>query len=81
MWQIISGVPENYIGNIPDADSWTLQIDVYAETASHARDAALALRNAIEPVAYVTAWRGEAVDTETRNYRCSFDVDWIDNRT
>ncbi len=81
VWQVISGVPENYLGNLPDADGWTLQVDVYAATASQAREAAIALRNAIEPEAYVTAWRGETVEPETRNYRCSFDVDWIDNRT
>lgn len=80
VWQVVSGVPENYLGCLPDADNWTLQVDVYAATAKQARDAATALRNAIEPEAYVTAWRGESVDAETRNYRCSFDVDWIDHR-
>lgn len=80
VWQVITGAPENYLDQVPDADQWGLQIDVYADTAYAAREAATALRNAIEPVAYVTAWRGESRDPQTRNYRCSFDVDWISDR-
>jgi hypothetical protein len=38
---------------------------------------ALALRDAIEPAAYITAWLGEAIDPDTKNNRFSFQVDWI----
>ena len=38
---------------------------------------ALALRDAIEPVAYITAWLGESIDPDTKNNRFSFQVDWI----
>lgn len=80
VWQIIGGIPENYLGSLPDADNWSLQIDVYASTAADARDAAMALRNAIEPVAYVVGWRGEGREPDTKLYRYSFDVDWITQR-
>lgn len=80
VWQTISGRPENYLGCLPDTDFYSLQVDVYAKTATLARDAAKALRDAIEPVAYVVNWRGESREKETLLYRYSFDVDWILNR-
>jgi len=80
VWQTISGQPENYLGEVPDVDSWSLQIDVYADSATSARNVAKALRDAIEPVAYVTRWGGESRDKETNHYRYSFDVDFIVQR-
>jgi len=80
VWQLIGGSPENYLATRPDADNWSLQIDVYATTGELARSAAQSIRDAIEPVSYVIGWRGESRDTETKNYRVSFDVDWITNR-
>ncbi|HBO3004317.1 TPA: DUF3168 domain-containing protein [Pseudomonas aeruginosa] len=79
-WQSLGGLPENYLGTLPDADSYNTQIDVYADTATSARTVAKALRDAIEPIAYVTSWRGESRDTETKKYRFSFDVAWIVQR-
>lgn len=75
-WQTVGGAPENYLGSRPDIDSYTLQVDVYAETGASARAVATALRDAIEPKAYITRWGGESKDPETGRYRISFDVDW-----
>jgi hypothetical protein len=80
VWSVVTGSPENYINEVPDFDTWAIQIEVFAETADAARDAAEALRNAIEPEAHVVAWRGESRDVETRLYRYSFDVDWMVSR-
>lgn len=77
VWQMVTGIPQNYLGKAPDIDSFTVQIDVFAATATEARNAAEALRDAIEPNAHITAWRGESRDAETRNYRYSFDLDWF----
>lgn len=77
VWQTISGSPENYLAQTPDMDLYVIQIDVYAQTAEDARAVALALRAAIEPVAYVTAYLGEFRDTMTRSFRYSFTVDWF----
>ncbi|WP_250602053.1 tail completion protein gp17 [Serratia marcescens] len=77
VWQNISGYPENYLKKRPDADSYTLQVDVYADTVSSAASVAAALRDAIEPHAYITRWGGQSRDPETKRYRYSFDVDWI----
>jgi len=76
VWQTISGNPENYLGQVPDLDRFTTQIDVYAATETSARNTAKALRDAIEPVAHITAWRGESTDPETFHKRYSFDVEW-----
>ena len=74
--QVITGFPENYLGQVPDIDSFTVQIDVYAKSVSEARQVAEALRDAIEPHAYITGWNGESTDPETGHKRYGFDVDW-----
>jgi|ERR1044071_444452 hypothetical protein len=77
VWRTIGGEPENYLGQRPDMDGFSLQVDIYANTASSARAAALQARDAIEGVAYITAWYGEDRDSETKSYRYSFGVDWL----
>lgn len=81
VWQMIGGQPENYVGDLPDLDSYTVQMDVYAATLSDARAVAKAVRDAIEPVAYVAGWLGESREVDTRLYRVSFQVDWITDRS
>lgn len=80
VWQTIGGLPENYITNVPDIDSFSIQVDVYASSAAEAREVAAALRDAIEPHAHVVGWRGDSRDPETKNYRYSFDVNWFVRR-
>lgn len=80
VWQTVGGSPENYINDLPDCDTFLIQVDVYADTAASARSVAVALRDAIEPEAHVTSWRGESKDPETGNYRSSFTVSWIVRR-
>jgi len=80
VWQVVGGGPENYLGQVPDLDEFTTQVDVYAATATAARTAAKALRDAFEPVAHVTRWGGESRDGETGHYRYSFDVEWMVGR-
>ena len=79
-WGIVDGAPENYVGQVPDVDILTLQLDVYGRTAESAREVRDALVAAIEPHAHVVSWDGERRDTETRAHRISFTVDWIVNR-
>lgn len=80
VWQIVSGNPENYITGRPDIDRFGLQVDVYADSVDDAREVAAALRDAIEPHAHITAWRGESREADTRLYRVSFDLDWFTPR-
>ncbi len=80
-FQLVGGAPENTLACRPDVDRATIQVDVWAKTASSARSVAEALRDAIELDCYITAWRGESRDPETKNYRFSFDCDWIVERS
>lgn len=80
VWQTIGGVPGNYITGLPDHDQIAVQVDVYGITSTEARGVALALRDAIEPHAHITAWRGEDREPETALFRVSFDLDWFVHR-
>ncbi|HHJ4332942.1 TPA: DUF3168 domain-containing protein [Citrobacter freundii] len=80
VWQNITGSPENYLAQRPDADFFTLQVDAYADTVDEVIAVATALRDAIEPHAHITRWGGQERDPETKRYRYSFDVGWIVNR-
>lgn len=80
VWQVISGSPENFLAGRPDAEAYSLQVDVYAASADEARAAGHAIEYAVELSATITGYNGESRDTETRLYRYSFDVDWIVQR-
>lgn len=80
VWQIVYGSPENYLGNVPDIDSYGIQVDVYAETASEAREVTEAIKDAVEPLAHVVSWNGEMRDPVTGLYRVSFTIDWFIDR-
>ncbi len=80
VWQVINGNPENFLAGRPDAESYGLQVDVYAATAAAARTAGQAVEYAIELAARVSGYNGETRDVETGLYRYSFNVDWIVQR-
>lgn len=80
VWQLVNGNPENYLAGRPDVDGFTLQVDVYGSTGTSVRSVRDAIRDAIELRAYVARWGGEVRDPATKNYRTSFDVDWIVRR-
>lgn len=80
VWQTVGGAPENYLGNLPDADVCTVQVDVYAADPDSAAAATLALRDAIEPHAHITLWLGGKRDDATGRWRATFRLDWIVQR-
>lgn len=80
VWQVVGGSPENYLTNRPNIDNFLIQVDVYGPDVDAVRAAAKALRDALEDHAYVTSWRGESRDFETRLYRSSFDMSFFTNR-
>lgn len=80
VWQVAGGAPENYLADRPDMDGFVIQFDVYGTSATQVRNAAKALRDALEIYAYVTSWRGESRDAETKRYRSSFDMSWLTSR-
>lgn len=85
VWRRVFGQPANYMGDVPDMDSFTIQIDCYASPdnangATQVRNIAVAIRDAIEPVSYITNWLGESIDPETKNYAFRFQNDWFVER-
>ena len=80
VWQTVDGAPVNYLGDLPDVDSMELQVDAYADDPITVRAVGHALRDAIEPHAYITAWMGESQDPATKRWRFTFRVDWIVQR-
>lgn len=80
VWQQVGGFPENYVGDRPDSDEWSIQFDVYAETVSGARLVAAAVRDAIEGVAYVQSWVGDNIDPPTQLKRFTFTTSWQTSR-
>ena len=79
VWQTVSGSPENHLSGTPNIDSWLVQVDIYAKKGSTARTVAEAVRDALEPEAYITAWRGESKEDDNI-FRYSFDVDFLTAR-
>lgn len=79
VWSVRDGAPENYLGQLPDIDSVSVQMDVYANP-SQGYDtlmaAAYALRDAIEPVAHITLWLANGTDPETQYLRMTFMSRW-----
>lgn len=80
VYQWIGGAPLNMINCRPDADRASLQVDVYGLSTQSTTTVAKAIRNAIELDSYITGYRGDMRDEETKLYRTSFDVDWLVNR-
>lgn len=80
VWQTVSGNPENYLAGRPDSDTFRAQIDVYADTATAARNAAKALVRALELSGYVVSFNGESRESDTNLYRFSFDWEHITPR-
>lgn len=74
------GSPENLLDGVPSSDSFGFQIDVYGLSDTSVEAVSIALKAAIEPVAYVTAYNGDGRDPDTKNYFDSFTVDWIKER-
>lgn len=79
-WQVIAGSPENYLSTAPDMDVFVAQVDVWGKTLPSVHSAAVAVRNALEVVGHVVAWRGESRDATTDRYRYSFDVEFLTPR-
>ncbi|TVO53161.1 tail completion protein gp17 [Denitromonas halophila] len=76
-WQVVSGTPDNLLGEAAENDYVTIQIDIWATRPESTRDTARAVRRAIENDAYITALRGETKDSETGLYRATFNASLI----
>lgn len=79
VWQITNGEPYNQLNYQAAADSYAVQIDVYAQSIDQSRAIAKAIRVALsqDPRNTITRWAMEDFETDTKLYRVSFDVDFI----
>ena len=77
VWQVISGVPNNHLGDIPQSDIMVITVECYAKTIDTARQVAAAIRDAIQTECYITAWRGDNFDDDTGLFVVSFDAEWV----
>jgi hypothetical protein len=75
-WQLISGVPENYMDCAPDIDSISTQIDIWAYSQGEASEVFSALRSALELDAHIVGVGIEGREPDTRIYRISLTVDF-----
>lgn len=80
VYQWVGGEPFNMVNCRPDVDRVSLQIDVYAPSQAASTAIAKAIRYAVELQSYVTSYRGNMRDDETKLYRTSFDLDWLVKR-
>lgn len=76
IWQLTSGSPENTLGNIPDIDSLSIQVDCYHQTDAGVIELATAVRDTLEPLAHMTGIPVDQREDETRLYRMTLEFDW-----
>lgn len=80
--QLAYGTPVNTLSCVPDMDNFGVQFDCYATSATDARNAAAALRDAYEGSQnQVVAWNGEDWEQATGLYRVSFTVEFWTERS
>ncbi len=79
-WEVISGVPDNNLSDLPPSDRITVQVDVWHQTDSGVEALAIAARDAIEPIAHMTGIPINLREPETRLYRIGLQFDWILSR-
>jgi hypothetical protein len=77
VYQVLTGVPEDYVDDRPDLGSWIMQIDVYADTGAEATSVREALQYAIETQAHITRIGGTGTERETKLKIISLDVSWL----
>lgn len=77
VWLIVSGVPENTLSELPTIDRNSIQIDVYAKSDAECSEVATAVRDQMETVTHMTAFRVLPREDETRLYRISMDFDYF----
>lgn len=72
-WFVVTGIPENTLEDLPRVDRYEVQVDCWSENtgtgATQIETLAEAVRDAIEPDAYMTSVIANTRDEETQRYR------------
>lgn len=75
-YQVLNGIPENYLDDPPDVDDWNIQIDIYGTSVSSVNAVLNAMRRALEPHCYIERLGGTGKEPSTKLMTTSFDVSW-----
>lgn len=75
VYSVYSGIPENYLGNVPDIDNHGTQIDIYANTGVSCSACYVAIRDAIEGTNHVTSFQTPTLDPDTKLYIARIETD------
>lgn len=79
-WQLIGGVPENQLSDVPDTDLIQVQLNCWHATSAGVEALAEAARDAVEPYAHITGYPVDQREAETRLHWIAIQVDWWLNR-
>ncbi|MEH6641398.1 DUF3168 domain-containing protein [Vreelandella glaciei] len=76
VYQVLNGLPENYLDEPPDVDDWSIQIDIYANNIPDVKGVLNALRRALEPHCYIERLGGTSTEAATNLKTTNFDISW-----
>lgn len=80
-WQNVGGDPNNNVSDRPDADFFTVQVNVWAETSAQLWAVTTALRDIMEvDGCTIVRWGNTEIDAQTKAFGYDFDADWITYR-
>lgn len=80
LFKTVSSSPYNYLGDTPDIDLSSIQVDIYSETADNVEDCFNAIRDAIEPSGYLISYNTDNTDIENNKYHITMEIDLHDER-
>lgn len=80
-WQNAGGDPANNVSDRPDADSFSIQVNVWAATSAQLWAVTTALRDIMEvDGCTIVRWGNTEIDAQTKAFGYDFDADWITYR-
>lgn len=83
-WFVVTGNPENTLEDLPRVDRYEVQLDCWSENtgtgAIQVETLAQAVRDALEPYAYMTAVVADTRDQETQRYRVALQFTFWHDR-
>lgn len=80
VYSVYSGVPENYLGDLPDMDRKSTQIDIFAESGGSCNSCFIAIRNALESYGHMVGFNTPVLDKDTKLYRATLDFEFLEDR-
>lgn len=83
-WFVVTGNPENTLEDLPRVDRYEVQLDCWSvntgEGPAQVETLAKAVRDALEPYAYMTAVVADTRDQETQRYRVALQFTFWHDR-